>query len=81
MLYDVLANSAVHLRDYVRLIKQMKGIMFFDDEMVRNVHDFVVNNVRDIAQLAHDMKLTNKYGKPMFEPNRINYYGGNAMII
>lgn len=81
MLYDVLANSAVHLRDYVRLIKQMKGIMFFDDEMGRNVHDFVVNNVRDIAQLAHDMKLTNKYGKPMFEPNRINYYGGNAMII
>lgn len=81
MLYDVLANSAVHLRDYVRLIKQMKGIMFFDDEMGRNVHDFVVNNVRDIAQLAHDMRLTNKYGKPMFEPNRINYYGGNAMII
>lgn len=81
MLYDVLANSAVHLRDYVRLIKQMKGIMFFDGEMGRNVHDFVVNNVRDIAQLAHDMKLTNKYGKPMFEPNRINYYGGNAMII
>lgn len=81
MLYDVLADSAVHLRDYVRLIKQMKGIMFFDDEMGRNVHDFVVNNVRDIAQLAHDMKLTNKYGKPMFEPNRINYYGGNAMII
>lgn len=81
MLYDVLANSAVHLRGYVRLIKQMKGIMFFDGEMGRNVHDFVVNNVRDIAQLAHDMKLTNKYGKPMFEPNRINYYGGNAMII
>lgn len=81
MLYDVLTNSAVHLRDYVRLIKQMKGIMFFDDEMGRNVHDFVVNNVRDIAQLAHDMRLTNKCGKPMFEPNRINYYGGNAMII
>ncbi|WII95995.1 phage antirepressor N-terminal domain-containing protein [Moraxella haemolytica] len=81
MLYDVLANSAVHLRDYVRLIKQMKGIMFFDDDMGRNVHDFVVNNVRDIAQLAHDMKLTNKYGKPMFEPNRINYYGGNAIIM
>lgn len=81
MLYDVLANSAVHLRDYVRLIKQLKGIMFFDDEMGRNVHDFVVNNVRDIAQIAHDMKLTNKYGKPMFEPNRINYYGGNAIIM
>ncbi|WP_432481674.1 phage antirepressor N-terminal domain-containing protein [Moraxella sp. ZY200743] len=81
MLYDVLANSAVHLRDYVRLIKQMKGIMFFDDDMGRNVHDFVVNNVRDIAQIAHDMKLTNKYGKPMFEPNRINYYGGNAIIM
>lgn len=65
----------------MRLIKQLKGIMFFDDDMGRNVHDFVVNNVRDIAQLAHDMKLTNKYGKPMFEPNRINYYGGNAIIM
>lgn len=80
MLYKVLVDSAVYLRDYAQLIKQMRDIRFFDENMGKNMYNFVADNINDIVKLAHDMKLTNKNGRPMFEKNRINYYGGAALI-
>ena len=80
-LYKALVDSATYLREYAQLIKQMHGIMFFDDKMCRNTYKFVADHINDIVKLAHDMKLTNKNGRPMFEKNRINYYGGNYMTI
>lgn len=80
MLYKVLVDSAVYLRDYAQLIKQMRDIRFFDENMGKNMYNFVADNINDIVRLTHDMKLTNKNGRPMFEKNRINYYGGAALI-
>lgn len=80
MLYKVLVDSAVYLRDYAQLIKQMRDIRFFDENMGKNMYNFVADNINDIVKLTHDMKLTNKNGRPMFEKNRINYYGGATLI-
>lgn len=80
LLYKVLVDSAVYLRDYAQLIKQMRDIRFFDENMGKNMYNFVADNINDIVRLAHDMKLTNKNGRPMFEKNRINYYGGATLI-
>ncbi|MPW72456.1 BRO family protein [Moraxella catarrhalis] len=80
LLYKVLVDSAVYLRDYAQLIKQMRDIRFFDENMGKNMYNFVADNINDIVRLTHDMKLTNKNGRPMFEKNRINYYGGAALI-
>ncbi|RKL80869.1 BRO family protein [Moraxella catarrhalis] len=80
LLYKVLVDSAVYLRDYAQLIKQMRDIRFFDENMGKNMYNFVADNINDIVKLAHDMKLTNKNGRPMFEKNRINYYGGATLI-
>lgn len=80
LLYKVLVDSAVYLRDYAQLIKQMRDIRFFDENMGKNIYNFVADNINDIVRLTHDMKLTNKNGRPMFEKNRINYYGGAALI-
>lgn len=80
LLYKVLVDSAVYLRDYAVLIKQMRDIRFFDENMGKNMYNFVADNINDIVRLAHDMKLTNKNGRPMFEKNRLNYYGGAALI-
>lgn len=80
LLYKVLVDSAVYLRDYAQLIKQMRDIRFFDENMGKNMYNFVADNINDIVKLTHDMKLTNKNGRPMFEKNRINYYGGAALI-
>lgn len=80
MLYKVLVDSAVYLRDYAVLIKQMRDIRFFDENMGKNMYNFVADNINDIVRLTHDMKLTNKNGRPMFEKNRINYYGGATLI-
>lgn len=80
LLYKVLVDSAVYLRDYAQLIKQMRDIRFFDENMGKNMYNFVADNINDIVKLAHDMKLTNKNGRPMFEKNRLNYYGGAALI-
>ncbi|MPX55398.1 BRO family protein, partial [Moraxella catarrhalis] len=73
-------DSAVYLRDYAQLIKQMRDIRFFDENMGKNMYNFVADNINDIVRLTHDMKLTNKNGRPMFEKNRINYYGGATLI-
>lgn len=81
LLYKVLVDSAVYLRDYAVLIKQMRDIRFFDENMGKNMYNFVADNINDIVRLAHDMKLTNKNGRPMFEQNRINYYSGSYMTI
>lgn len=80
LLYKVLVDSAVYLRDYAQLIKQMRDIRFFDENMGKNMYNFVADNINDIVRLTHDMKLTNKNGRPMFEKNRINYYGGATLI-
>lgn len=80
-LYDVLATSAIHLRDYAQVISQLRGLTFFDETIGRHTYEFVADNINDIVKLANDMKLTNRHGKPMFEKNRINYYGGNAIIM
>lgn len=80
LLYKVLVDSAVYLRDYAVLIKQMRDIRFFDENMGKNMYNFVADNINDIVRLTHDMKLTNKNGRPMFEKNRINYYGGATLI-
>lgn len=80
LLYKVLVDSAVYLRDYAVLIKQMRDIRFFDENMGKNMYNFVADNINDIVRLTHDMKLTNKNGRPMFEKNRLNYYGGAALI-
>ncbi|RKL82401.1 hypothetical protein D6E01_08630 [Moraxella catarrhalis] len=80
LLYKVLVDSAVYLRDYAQLIKQMRDIRFFDENMGKNMYNFVADNINDIVKLTHDMKLTNKNGRPMFEKNRINYYGGATLI-
>ncbi|RKM17573.1 phage antirepressor N-terminal domain-containing protein [Moraxella catarrhalis] len=80
LLYKVLVDSAVYLRDYAVLIKQMRDIRFFDENMGKNMYNFVADNINDIVKLTHDMKLTNKNGRPMFEKNRINYYGGATLI-
>ncbi|MPX59257.1 BRO-N domain-containing protein [Moraxella catarrhalis] len=80
LLYKVLVDSAVYLRDYAQLIKQMRDIRFFDENMGKNMYNFVADNINDIVRLTHDMKLTNKNGRPMFEKNRLNYYDGAALI-
>lgn len=80
-LYDVLATSAIHLRDYAQVIRQLRSLTFFDEAIGRHTYEFVADNINDIVKLANDMKLTNRHGKPMFEKNRINYYGGNAIIM
>lgn len=80
LLYKVLVDSAVYLRDYAVLIKQMRDIRFFDENMGKNMYNFVADNINDIVKLTHDMKLTNKNDRPMFEKNRINYYGGATLI-
>lgn len=80
LLYKVLVDSAVYLRDYAQLIKQMRDIRFFDENMGKNMYNFVADNINDIVRLTHDMKLTNKNGRPMFEPGRLNYYGGATLI-
>ena len=80
LLYKVLVDSAVYLIDYAQLIKQMRDIRFFDENMGKNMYNFVADNINDIVRLTHDMKLTNKNGRPMFEKNRINYYGGATLI-
>lgn len=80
-LYDVLATSSIHLRDYAQVISQLRSLTFFDEAIGRHTYEFVADNINDIVKLANDMKLTNRHGKPMFEKNRINYYGGNAIIM
>lgn len=80
-LYDVLATSAIHLRDYAQVISQLRRLTFFDETIGRHTYEFVADNINDIVKLANDMKLTSRHGKPMFEKNRINYYGGNAIIM
>lgn len=80
-LYDALVTSAIHLRDYAKVISQLRGLTFFDEAIGRHTYEFVADNINDIVKLANDMKLTNRHGKPMFEKNRINYYGGNAIIM
>ena len=56
----MLVDSAVYLRDYAQLIKQMRDIRFFDENMGKNMYNFVADNINDIVRLTHDMKLTNK---------------------
>lgn len=80
-LYDALVSSVIHLRDYAKVISQLRGLTFFDEAIGRHTYEFVADNINDIVKLANDMKLTNRHGKPMFEKNRINYYGGNAIIM
>lgn len=81
MLYDVLVNSAILLRENAHLIRQLNGVRLFDDKMGRHTCKVLVDHINDIVRLAHDMKLTNKNGRPMFEKNRINYYVGGYMPV
>lgn len=81
MLYKALVDSAIFLRENAHLIRQLNGVKLFDDKMGRHTCKVLVDHINDIVKLTHDMKLTNKNGRPMFEKNRINYYGGNYMTI
>ena len=81
MLYKVLVDSAIFLREYAHLIRQLNGVRLFDDKMGRHTCKVLVDHINDIFRLAHDMELTNKNGRPMFEKNRINYYVGGYMPI
>lgn len=80
-LYKALVDSAIFLREYAHLIRQLNGVKLFDDKMGRHTCKVLVDHINDILRLAHDMELTNKNGRPMFEKNRINYYVGGYMPI
>ena len=80
-LYKALVDSAIFLREYAHLIRQLNGVRLFDDKMGRHTCKVLVDHINDIVRLAHDMELTNKNGRPMFEKNRINYYVGGYMPV
>lgn len=79
-LYDTLANSACHLRDYARMLKILKHLPMTDDNAGGNIYRQITETFDDIVRLSHTMNLRNHAGRPMFEQNRINYYRGNALV-
>lgn len=79
-LYDTLANSACHLRDYARMLKILKHLPMTDDNIGGHIYRQITETFDDIVKLSHTMNLRNHAGRPMFEQNRINYYRGNALV-
>lgn len=79
-LYNVLADSAVHIRQYMKLLKSLKGLPIIDEQLAYSTFTSAHQNLTDITNLANQLDLRNQYGKPMFEHNRINYYSGNALV-
>lgn len=79
-LYDTLANSACHLREYARMLKILKHLPMTDDNTGGNIYRQITETFDDIVKLSHTMNLRNHAGRPMFEQNRINYYRGNALV-
>ncbi|WP_432481649.1 BRO family protein [Moraxella sp. ZY200743] len=79
-LYEVLADNAMHLRDYLKMLKVLKGLPIVSDSMGRNTFEQVVDSYNAIIALANQLGLTNRYNQPMFGHNCINFYHGNALI-
>ena len=79
-LYTALADSAIHLRDYLRLLKTLKGLPMMCDETARNIYANVADNYNDIVRLSQDLELINAQGTPMFTRGRINWYHGGAYL-
>lgn len=79
-LYEVLADNAMHLRDYLKMLKVLKGLPITCETMGRNTFEQVVDSYNAIIALANQLGLTNRYNQPMFGHNCINFYHGNALI-
>lgn len=79
-LYNVLADSAVHTLDYMRLLKSLKGLPIIDEQLAHNTFMSLSDSLKDMANLAAQLDLRNRHGKPMFEQGKINYFSGSTLI-
>lgn len=79
-LYEVLADNAMHLRDYLKMLKVLKGLPITCETMGRNTFEQVADSYNAIIALANQLGLTNRYNMPMFTQGRINFYNGGALI-
>ncbi|WP_323842647.1 MULTISPECIES: KilA-N domain-containing protein [unclassified Moraxella] len=79
-LYEVLADNAMHLRDYLKMLKVLKGLPITCETMGRNTFEQVADSYNAIIALANQLGLTNRYNQPMFAQGRINFYNGGALI-
>ena len=79
-LYIALTDSVTNIRKYLKLIKSLKGLPFMDENVAQKMYHDGQDTILRIAKIAQTLDLQNTQGKSMFEPGRINYYGGAALI-
>ena len=79
-LYIALTDSVTNIRAYLKLIKSLKELPFFDEDVAQKMYHDGQDAILRIAKIAQTLDLQNTQGKPMFEPGRLNYYGGAALI-
>lgn len=79
-LYIALTDSVTNIRAYLKLIKSLKGLPFMDENVARKMYHDGQDAILRIAKIAQTLDLQNTQGKPMFEPGRLNYYGGAALF-
>ena len=51
-----------------------------DENVAQKMYHDGQDTILRIAKIAQTLDLQNTQGKSMFEPGRINYYGGAALI-
>lgn len=79
-LYIALTDSVTNIRAYLKLIKSLKELPFMDENVARKMYHDGQDTILRIAKIAQALDLQNTQGKPMFEPGRLNYYGGAALF-
>lgn len=79
-LYIALTDSVTNIRAYLKLIKSLKGLPFMDENVAQKMYHDGQDAILRIAKIAQALDLQNTQGKPMFEPGRLNYYGGAALF-
>lgn len=79
-LYIALTDSVTNIRAYLKLIKSLKGLPFMDENVAQKMYHDGQDAILRIAKIAQALDLRNMNDKPMFESDRLNYYGGAALI-
>lgn len=79
-LYIALTDSVTNIRAYLKLIKSLKGLPFMDENVAQKMYYDGQDTILRIAKIAQALDLRNMNDKPMFESDRLNYYGGAALI-
>ncbi|MCG7657140.1 KilA-N domain-containing protein [Wielerella bovis] len=79
-LHDIIANMAVRLRDYGKLLTLFQRTPIADEKVCNHELCHLNKLYDDLMKLANDWQLKNTLGEPLFERNAINFYGGASII-